>query len=209
MPLDTGRLAQLRPYLYHLTAEQNLASIERRLELQCARILLESANLAHIATTRRKEHLPVSIGSETFLVRDQKPLARGAIDLEAGWTFERFIEHVNEHVFFWPGGADGPILSGRNHYERYKHERLVIIRIPTADFPPQRATYCRFNSGAPRCSGGKRSPRGGSTYLPAHRFDGTASQVVEVVGVRSCPLPPASEVALTPHGPWRRLRGDL
>lgn len=206
MPLDTRRLAQVRPFLYHLTAEQNLGPIVRLFELRCASMLLELANLGHLASQRRTEHLAIPSGTDLLLIRDQKPLAGGAIAFENGWTFERFIEHVNKHVFFWPGSPAGPIQAGCNHYERYRHESLAVIRVPTADFSPAQAAYSRFNSGAPRCSGGKYSPRGADTYLPAHQFDGTPSQVVEVVAVRSCPLPPSTEVAPTPHGPWRPLQ---
>jgi hypothetical protein len=206
MPLDTLRLAQLRPYLYHLTAEQNLGSIKRHLELRCARLLLESANLMHLASKRRTEHLPIRMGKESLLIRDQKPLAVGAIAFEVGWAMERFTEHINEHVFFWPGDSTGPIQAGLNHYERYKHERVALVRVSTVDFAPAHAAYSRVNSGAPRCSGGKHSPRGGNTYLPAHLFSGTPSQVIEVVAVHSYPLPPTSEVAYVPHGPWRPLR---
>ena len=205
MLLDTRRLARIRPYLYHLTAEQNLGPMRQLSELRCARALLESANLGHLAAQRRTAHVALRSGADSLLIRDQKPLAAGAIAFETGWTFERFIAYVNEHVFFWPGDAAGPIKAGLNHYERYRGERLAIVRVPTVDFLPSQPAYSRFNSGAPRCSGGKHSPRGASTYLPAHLFDGNPSQVVEVVAVHSCPLPSSSEFAAAPCGPWQPL----
>lgn len=45
------------------------------------------------------------------------------------------------------------------------------------------------NSGAPHCSGGKYSPRGSRTYLPANEFPGTASKVIEVMATGEFALP--------------------
>ena len=207
MPLDTHRFAQLRPYLYHLTAGRNVASIRRLREIRCARVLLDSASLSSLAPRRRLSHLSVQIDGEAVIIRDQKPLTAGAIAFEAGWDLERFVRHVNEHVFFWPGGPTGPIKAGLNHFERYKSECLSILRVPTRDFAPPAAAFCRYNSGAPRCSAGKYSPRGAETYLDASRFGGRPSDVVEVVAINTCPVPQSAEVAATLDGPWLPLYG--
>lgn len=208
MALDTCRLSRLRPYLYHLTARQNLPAIVRCRELHCSRFLLNAAGLGHLATTRRIDHLSIAVGAGRLLLRDQKPLAAGAIAFEAGWTLERFVEHINEHVFFWPGTSAGPIPAGKNHFARYDREMPVVIRFATDDAVQSALSYCRYNSGAPRCSGGKYSPRGSNTYLPAARFPGSPSDVIEVVAHGSVALPLASEVADDPSGPWRKLFSD-
>ena len=206
MPVDVSQLLRARPYLYHLTAAENLPSIAEELELRCASALLESAGLSYRASTKRQEHLviPTKVGSA--LIRDQKPLIEGAIEFEEGWNMARFVEHVNEHVFFWPGRSSGPIVPGLNHFERYRAECPAILRLPTACLIAANLRFSRYNSGAPRCSGGRYSPRGGSTYVPASEFRGTASEIVEVVAFRACALPSSVEASYSPEGPWRPLR---
>jgi hypothetical protein len=206
MPFDLTQLLRIRPYLYHLTATENLPSIADELELRCARSLLESASLSHKVSTRRQDHLSIPANVGPALIRDQKPLTEGAIAFEEGWDLARFVEHVNEHVFFWPGRSSGPIEPGMNHFERYRAEGPAILRLPTASMIPANLRFSRYNSGAPRCSGGKYSPRGGSTYLTESEFPGTASEVIEVVAVRACVLPSNVEVSSSPKGPWRPLR---
>lgn len=208
MALDTYRLSRLRPYLYHLTARQNLPAIVRCRELYCARFLLDAAGVGHLATTRRIDHLPIAFEGGRLHIRDQKPLAAGAIAFEVGWTLERFVDHINEHVFFWPGTSAGPIPAGKNHFARYNKENPVVIRFGTDDAAQSALFYSRYNSGAPRCSGGKYSPRGSSTYLPAARFQGSPSDVIEVVARGPVALPLESEVADDPSGPWRKLFSD-
>lgn len=205
MPLDLERFSKIRPYLYHLTAAQNLESIRLLGELRCARTFLRSAGLKHLGSTKRLKHLLVAGNTGTLLIRDQKPLAAGAIEFEPGWTLDRFVEHINKHVFFWPGTSRGPIEAGQNHFERYRKDFVAVIRIPLADISLSKAAYSRYNSGAPRCSNGRRSPRGGGTYLPADSFHRSPSDVVEVVVPGSCELPRSSEVADSPHGPWQSL----
>jgi hypothetical protein len=206
MPFNLTQLLRTRPYLYHLTAMDNLPSIANDMELRCAKVLLESAGLSHKASTKRQEHLPLPANAGPTFIRDQKPLIEGAIAFEKGWDLARFVESVNEHVFFWPGRSSGPIESGRNHFERYQAEGPAILRLPTESMIAENLRFSRYNSGAPRCSGGKRSPRGKSTYLSASEFPGTVSEVIEVVAVRACALPSCVEVSCSPEGPWRPLR---
>jgi len=208
MPLDTNSLSRVRPYLYHLTARQNQPAILRSRELYCSKLLLDAAGERHLATQRRIVHRSIAVDGDRLLIRDQMPLAAGAIAFEDGWTLERFVEHINEHVFFWPGTAAGPIRAGRNHFERYRGERPVVIRFGTESVERSDFLYCLYNSGAPRCSGGKHSPRGSGTYVPAAQFHGSPSDVIEVVAIGSVALPLASEVADDPTGPWRKLFSD-
>ena len=128
MPLDFGRLCCLRPYVYHLTHRTNLDLIEQTGRLQCAKILLRDVHMGHLAGERRTKQYVVHTPNGSILIRDQRPLAAGAIQFESGWTIERFIKHVNNHVFFWPGTKSGPITAGKNHYARYSSESPVILR---------------------------------------------------------------------------------
>lgn len=151
--------------------------------------------------------MSVPTGSGTVLIRDQKPLIDGAVEFEEGWDMKRFVQHVNQHVFFWPGTSSGPIEPGMNHFERYRAESPVILRFSTRCPDFANLKFSRYNSGAPRCSGGKHSPRGSRTYLPANEFPGTASKVIEVVAAGEYALPISVETSSSPTGPWRPLQG--
>ena len=158
---------------------------------------------------KRLEHEIVSINGFDILVRDQQPLHEASIAFESGWNFARWIAHVNQHVFFWPGSHLGPIRPGLNHYRRYASESPAFLRIPTRSLTSMNQVpqplFCRFNSGAPRYSGGRPSPRGSSTYLEARAFDRSDSDVIEVVFRGSIALPSDSEFSNHPGGPWRAL----
>ena len=84
--------------------------------------------------------------------------------------------------------------------KRYRSEAPAMLRLPTTALLESTLNFSRYNSGAPRCSGGKYSPRGARTYLPASEFVGTASEVVEVVAIGACSLPRSVEVSLSPTG---------
>lgn len=205
MAFALQRLLELRPYLFHLTAKSNLSSIARTQTLRSAALLLDEAGLKEQSSQRRLDHLNIRQGHDSVQIRDQKPLIEGAIAFENGWNIARLVQLINQHVFFWPGGHAGPINAGVNHFERYRNEEPVILRLATADLLDKGLKFSRYNSGAPRCSGGKYSPRGNKTYVPAFDFPGTASEVVEVVAVGTCPLPENAEVSTSPAGPWSRL----
>jgi hypothetical protein len=205
MPFTLPQLVSCRPFLYHLTASTNLPGIAESLRLQCANSLLAEAGRIHQSSVRRLHHLPVLRNGRTTHLRDQTPLIEGAIEFEDGWDLARFVHHANQHVFFWPGRNSGPIGPGLNHFERYRAEAPAILRLPTTALLETTLNFSRYNSGAPRCSGGKYSPRGARTYLPASKFVGTASEVVEVVAIGACSLPSSVEVSHSPTGPWRPL----
>lgn len=209
MPLELQRFAHARPYLYHLTARFNLRSIATSLELRCTNVLLEAAGFPHQRSIKRREHVELTNCGGPILIRDQKPLAEGAIAFEDGWDLARFVEHVNDHVFFWPGQSSGPVKPGLNHFNRYRHESPAILRFRTESVVDSALHFSRCNSGAPRCSAGKHSPRGSATYLPATEFVGTVSDVVEVVALGALALPAGTEVSDSPEGPWLALRSVL
>jgi hypothetical protein len=117
--------------------------------------------------------------------------------------------YIDQHIFFWPGGVQGPIQSGLNHFKRYAAEDLAVLRIRSdevfrTDAAPE-PLFCHFNSGAPRVVNGRRSPRGADTYVPANCFNGSAGEVVEVVFCGAMLLPRSTEVAPSYAGPWHLL----
>ena len=126
--------------------------------------------------------------------------------LSGGWSFGDFVEALNHRVFFWPGAADGPNPYGRRHFGRYLAEGPVLMRVKTwellranRDSIPE---FCRYNSGSPRYSGGRPSPRGPETFLAASSFRSPPSEVVELVFRNVAALPDLWEVGTSPDGPW-------
>lgn len=144
-------------------------------------------------------------------LRDQATLHAGNVALQGGWTFERLVEELNARVFFWPG-RDAPIDYGRRHFERYRSEGPALLRLDFLDIcvanPRVGPDVCRYNSGSPRFSNGRPSPRGPDTFQPLALSDLTPSQVVEVTFRRTITLPPSVEVAAHPEGPWAPLFVD-
>jgi hypothetical protein len=132
--------------------------------------------------------------------------------LQDGWEFERVIEDLNHRVFFWPGTQNGPNDHGRRHFARYLAERPLLIRVSTPDLiavnAPLKPEFCRYNSGSPRHSNGKPSPRGSNTFVPAAQFAGTSSDVVELTFRGTVLLPPRWYTGSAPGGPWKSVHAD-
>jgi len=145
----------------------------------------------------------------TTLLRDQSPLHQGNIALVGGYTYDDVIEQINRWIFFWPGTAEGPISYGVRHFERYREENPVILRMNIRSLlgsnPEVQPKFCRYNSGSPRCSNGAKSPRGPETFVPAGKFAETPGKVVEVTFEESIVLPADTTIGNHPNGPWRPL----
>jgi hypothetical protein len=207
------RLIKVRPFLYHLTARANLAQIQLNRRLDSAATLLRAHGKDEWLCRRRLSHLTIPIGGGALLqIRDQQPLHPGNVDLHGAWSFEDLVGHLNEHVFFWPGTAEGPIDYGHRHLARYQSENPVLLRVPVAELlsanPGVPPLLCAFNSGAPRCSGGRRSPRGPSLFQDARAYKGSPGSVVEVTIHGSIALPLSTQVVETnnTHDLGRRVR---
>lgn len=178
MPFDLERLCVLRPFAFHLTSEQNIPSI-------CGmRVLLPAGHWLRgspSATIKRREHVRVSSNGREIIIRDQRPLHAGNIAFMDGLTMPEFIRSLNSRVFLWPGRESGPIPHGLRHFQRYKHERPVVLRFPMNEIVSQSGVaFCRYNSGSPRCTHGQKSPRGISTFLSHTTAPFGAAAVVEV-----------------------------
>lgn len=197
MAFSLLRFGQVRPWLYHLTSSVNLPRIRSIHRLESAERLLSKAGLPGLLGEHRPAHRILTVDGEPIRLRDQAPLFPGNIEYEDGWDFAAVVAHLNRRAFFWPGGGSGPIDYGIRHFERYKSEQPAVIRVPTASLlrenrgnPP---IFSRFNSGSPRCSGGRKSPRGSRTFLEARQCDFTASEVVEVTFLDEVVLPDDTE----------------
>jgi hypothetical protein len=209
MSFDSASFAARRPFLFHLTARSNVARIRAARRLHSMVELARRAGRGDLLDVRRRAHVRLNIQGEVVHIRDQAPLHENNMCLEDGWTFPQFVRHLNERVFFWPGGASGPIAYGLRHFGRYERERPVLLRIPTDDlFAANRGVrplYCRYNSGSPRWSRGIASPRGPATFVSSTQATFSPASVVEVAFVRGAALPSGTEVGNSPSGPWRAL----
>ena len=206
MALNIEHFLRVRPYLYHLTARRNYPVLSKDWVLKSANSLFDAAGQTGYRKLRRKGHLEITLGAISLTVRDQDRLYKGNMVLTDGWTFEGFVEHLNDHVFFWPGSGIGPVSSGQRHFERYAAEKPIVMRIPTADLFEANIKssphFCKYNSGAPRCHDGEGIPRGPNTFLKSIDFHFPPTSVVEVTFKSAVCLPLTLEVSNSPSGPW-------
>lgn len=209
MPFSLASFAQRRPYLYHLTAASNLPGIQAERRLHSASALTERANRSDLVGVRRSDHVPLHHEGVPATLRDQSPLHLANIRLDEGWSFDRFVAHLNAHVFFWLGSETGPIDYGERHFARYASEGPVVLRIPftglVAANPDAEPLFSKYNSGSPRWSGGVPAPRGESTFVPASAAPFRASEVVEVTFRQSVQVPGDCEWGRSLAGPWAGL----
>lgn len=210
MAFTLPQFESARPYLFHLTAREHLGALTDARQLVPASLMLEAANAARWHREKRRNHVRIRVSGRDIDLRDQKPLHQGNVALAAGWTFEDLLAHLNRRVFFWPGRSSGqPIAYGVRHFERYASERPAILRVCTTDLftlnqhvVPE---FCKYNSGSPRCTNGRPSPRGPDTFLPCDEAPFTAGSVVEVTFPAPIRLPDSTQVGDSINGPWRLL----
>jgi hypothetical protein len=199
----------IRPFLYHLTASENLHSIRSTARLDSAANLIRRGKWLALLRQHRTKHEQVVVNGRTVWLRDQTPLHEANVAFMDGWQFADLVEALHRMVFFWPGTPSGPISYGRRHFERYRSQVPVLLRIATADLlnvnDGLEPLFCRYNSGSPRYSGGRASPRGPNTFVSASHFGCTAGDVVEVTFRNAVKLPSSTEFGLGPEGPWQAL----
>ena len=208
MPFTLDTYAGLRPYLYHLTARANLPRVRAGRALESAASLAAQADQSAILAARRATQVPLTVGGAQVMLRDQSPLHARNMQLEDGWTFERFLAHLNQRVFFWPGRDVGPNHYGWRHFARYKSELPVIIRASFADVLAANAAaplFAKVNSGSPRWSGGAPPMRGSRTFATAADAEFNAGDVVEVTFQGRVELPASTEVSDQLDGGWEPL----
>lgn len=206
MDLDT--YLRLRPVAWHLTSARNVARLRETGRLECTQSLMLRAGRA-AARERRKASETIRVDGHDVVIRDQAPLFEGNIGFEEGWDFARLLQHLDSHVFFWPGTDAGPVPSGRRHFARYidAGESLAFLRVDAKALVRENGEprFSVYNSGSPRMTGGRPSPRGSRTFLPAAALDRTAGDVVEMVFVGEARLPRSTVVSSSPAGPWSPL----
>ena len=198
-----------RPCVYHLTSQENLRLIRAQRRIECAARLMLSAGREELVREKRTEHVSVSIGTDRLSLRDQAPLYAANIAFAEGWSFADLIAALNGLVFFWPGNCERPNDYGMRHFERYRVEAPVVLRVDTAAL--FRANigveplFCSYNSGSPRYSLGRPSPRGPDTFVRSSQFSGPPSKVVEMTFHGGIVLPDECSHAFDLSGPWIAL----
>lgn len=204
--MDLEKLNRLRPFVYHLTSANSIPSISESGFLRSACSLAADHGSVDKLLSKRRD----SLIFPNATIRDQAPLYEQNIEFAEGFSMTNFLELLNAHVYFWPGNGKCPTDYGQRHFERYKSEKPLVLRIPLLDLVaenrPSRPLLCRFNSGSPRCSGGKKSPRTPNTFEAIGLFKGTPSQVVEIVYRDEAKLPPSTQVGSGLRGGWQQLR---
>ncbi len=184
VPFTLGEFIALRPFLYHVTHRSNVEGIGLARVIHSVAAIAAACGQPHLIRARRSESCAVTLDGCAVVIRDQKPLHAANIDLLGGWTMADLLAALAERVFFWPGTREGPIGCGERHLQHYQGEGAAILRMDTAllflaagDAQPE---FCRYNSGSPRCTGGRRSPRGPGTFIAAAQAGFRPSEVVEV-----------------------------
>lgn len=207
------KFIRLRPYLYHLTDEENLESILRSGTLKSTATLVQEFHLEdadNFLRTRRVGHKKITYRNKSVILRDQDPLFIKILakNLEGGWTVGDFIYSLNSRVFFWATERD---MQG--HYLRYENQKEFpkILRFSTGELfalnnnEPQ---FCRLNSGAPRCScyySEGAPPRGQNTFQRAQDYTSTPSSVREVTFLNNCVLPKEIFVSKHPSKSFKKI----
>jgi hypothetical protein len=209
MPFTLDAFSQTRPFLYHLAYRENLKRIRSKRWLESAASLLTAAKRQGDVRTQRPEKLAITVEGSRVLLRDQAPLHAANIEFEGGWTFQRLLEDLNSRVFFWPGLEGGPNDYGVRHFEAYAAENPVMIRVAFESLrqvnPERPPLFTKYNSGSPRYSQGRPSPRGPDTFLLASQCIYPPNKVVEVTFRDSVLLPDETEFAHHVTGPWTPL----
>jgi hypothetical protein len=191
--------------LYHGTAQSNLPST------QLGRVLHSPATLApdRFYATRSAEVL-VRHEQHVIALRDQLALRQSHVELTGGWCWNDLITALNSRVFFWPGDHDGPNRFGYNFFEGYRKrgQSPTKLRVDFRELlqanPNAQPYFCKFNSGAPRTTRGRKSPRGPDTFRRANEWHDALSRVAEVSFIGNVALPSSIEVWDDTAG-WRAL----
>lgn len=145
--------------LYHFTYRDNLPFIRQEGALLSAAESLDACGWGGRKCEKWQDIWTLP-GSGRML-HDQKPLQAGHIDFAPGFDMADLVALINAHVFFWP-------RYERDFAKKYRDNALICCRLADVEEsnPGNTALYCRYNSGAPRTSGGKKSPRGPNMFKP-------------------------------------------
>jgi hypothetical protein len=195
--------AELRPFLYHVSARENLPRLQRTHRLDTADHLLRSAARLDLLRERRPTAISLLVEGETVVLKDQRPLIEANLSLEPPWTFGDFVEFLNQRIYFWPGDAIGPIVSGARLLAHYAEELPLVLRVRVADLlnanPGATPLFSPYNSGAPRMQRGRAVSRGPNLFRSAQAAQRRRFEVIEVAFRAPLKLPMTTEVRGVPE----------
>jgi len=194
MPFTLERVSTLRSYSFHATRIENVPNI------RIHRLLLSASCTTSDFTQREDDgRLGQHLDSDVRL-GDQMPLKKACVDLQDGWSWQRFLRELNDHVYFFPSAGPSipksceAFVSARKN----RHIQMAVLRVPTVELfaanPDPR--FCRYNSGAPRMVGGRPSPRGPQTFSSCKIASFRAGDVREIVFRREAVIPSQSNLWL-------------
>ncbi len=193
MAFTLTQFEEYYPRLYHLTATINIPRIIHDNCLKSAQSLITKSGIGTSLRAKRSNSLQIIVDGHEISIRDQSPLHEGNCDLHGGFTFGDFVEYLNQRIYLWPGKLDQPNDYGQRYFKRYGSENPSVMCIDTeallacnADNPPW---FSKYNSGSPRCSYGKKSPRGPSTFVSCSDAEYPLGGVVEVSFYEMAELP--------------------
>lgn len=188
-------------WVTHYTARENLAAVLETRILQCAFCLMCASERTRFDGVKREKSVPLQCRAN---LRDQRPLS-GRIVFSDGVSLAEFIEHLNKHVFFWPGFSRGKNYQ-KNFRKKYPHPEHIGLRCKLSALrdanPDKEIFFSRYNSGAtPRMP--EKSMRSLRMFKPyAQR---TNEPVAEIVMQHCARLPENTEYE-SAEGNWRRIK---
>jgi len=74
MAFTLDQYSALRPFLYHVTARENLVPLRRNRRVDTASALLRGAGREDLLRTRRPGPITVTMGGDSIVLKDQRPL---------------------------------------------------------------------------------------------------------------------------------------
>jgi hypothetical protein len=201
-----------REFLYHLTDRENLERVKTHKELLSTESIVNLSSMEddekeEFLSQRRKSHATINVGDTSYRIRDQRPISLLNLVkcLTTGFTVKDFFRMLNNRVFFWP-----TLQRLESHYNRYKDERPIIIRVSTRELLDlnHHAEFCRLNSGATRSNShlnGAPPERGEGTFSSAEIFNYSVGKVAEVTFPNNCKLPRNISIGNSLDGTWEEV----
>lgn len=91
MAVDLVRFTKLRPFLFHVTARENLGPLQHTRQLEPAASLLRRAGRMELLGSRRRSAVEIAVDGFRIALKDQGPLIFANAELAGGWTPDDFV----------------------------------------------------------------------------------------------------------------------
>lgn len=197
------------PYVYHLTASNNIPHISKSRLLHSTTTLVNASQLSpdeknEFVRNRRPDNVIIKVDGASIAIQDQTPISIKNLNkcLQNGTSARDFIKLLNNRVFFWPS-----IKRLNTHFARYSHEGPRILRVPLEDLidANEDILLCHLNSGATRCHpkwGGAPPPRDLNTFQTVENYNEGIGRLAEITVIDTCIIPESAMISSNPNGPW-------